>query len=54
MSLAELQKFAECIEEDVFEVLSVKGSVNSRLSQGGTSSVRVAESILQAERKLGL
>ncbi len=31
MSLDELKKFDECIEEDVFAVLSVTGSVNSRL-----------------------
>lgn len=54
MSLTELKQFDQCIEEDVFEVLSAKGSVDSRLSQGGTSSVRVAEAIQQAEKELGL
>jgi argininosuccinate lyase len=54
MTVPELQKFEECIEQDVFEVLSVEGSVNSRLSPGGTSAVRVAEALLQAEKELGL
>lgn len=54
MSLSELKRFEECIEADVFEVLSVSGSVNSRLSQGGTSSVRVTEALQKAEKDLGL
>jgi argininosuccinate lyase len=54
MSLDELQEFSPLIEEDVFQVLSVEGSVNSRVSTGGTSGIRVAEALAQAERELGL
>ncbi len=54
LSLAELQKFSVTIEEDVFEVLSVRGSVNSRLSVGGTGLKRVEEALVVAEKNLGM
>ncbi len=54
LTLAELQRFSELIEADVFEVLSVDGSVNSRISEGGTGSARVAEALLRVERSLGI
>jgi len=54
MTLAELQQFSALIEEDVFAVLSVEGSVNSRVSQGGTSGQTVAAALAQAEESLGL
>ena len=53
LSLPELRRFAECIDEDVFAVLSVSGSVASRNSTGGTGGERVDEAIAQAEAELG-
>jgi len=52
LSLSELQGFSNHIEEDVFQVLSVDGSIESRISMGGTSSTRVEEAIEQAEKLL--
>ncbi|MEN8256967.1 MAG: argininosuccinate lyase [Thermodesulfobacteriota bacterium] len=54
LSLAELRKFSETIENDVFDVLSVQGSVNSRLSLGGTGLARVEEALAAAEQDLGM
>ncbi len=52
LTLQELQGFSQQIEEDIFDVLSVQGSVNSRLSQGGTAEKRVAEALQRAEQQL--
>ena len=52
LTLSELRRFAECIEDDVFAVLSVAGSVNSRQSPGGTAASRVAEALAAAEAEL--
>lgn len=54
MTLAEMQDFSADIEADVFEVLSVEGSVNSRVSEGGTAMVRVREALENAEQQLGI
>jgi argininosuccinate lyase len=54
LSLDELQKFSAVIEADVFTVLTVRGSVNSRLSLGGTALARVEEALVAAEKYLGL
>ncbi|MFO7605142.1 MAG: argininosuccinate lyase [Desulfurivibrionaceae bacterium] len=54
LSLEELRKFAGVIDRDVFALLSVEGSVESRRSIGGTSSVRVGEALARAEKELGL
>ncbi|XOF33108.1 MAG: argininosuccinate lyase [Candidatus Electrothrix sp. YB6] len=54
LALEELRQFSELIEEDIFEVLSVEGSVNSRVSIGGTSGIRVAEALQRAEQQLGI
>ncbi len=54
LSIAELKTFSATIEEDVFTVLSVQGSVNSRLSQGGTGLKRVEEALAVAEKDLGM
>ena len=52
LSLIELRRFAEIIEEDVFAVLSVSGSVASRRSWGGTAGERVDEAIARAQESL--
>ena len=54
LSLEELQQFSDQIEADVFDVLSVEGSVNSRTSAGGTAGVRVEEALVRAEQQLGI
>ncbi len=54
MSIAELQQFSKVIEEDVYKVLSVEGSVNSRISTGGTAIDRVREALGLAEKQLGI
>lgn len=54
LSVEELQKFSERIGADIKEFLSVEGSVNSRISSGGTATVRVKEALVLAEKKLGI
>ena len=54
LRLDELQQFSDLIEEDIFDVLSVEGSVNSRVSIGGTAEIRVAEALERAEQQLGI
>jgi len=54
LQLDELQAFSEYIEKDVMDVLSVEGSVNSRVSAGGTAGVRVEEALKRVEKKLGI
>jgi argininosuccinate lyase len=53
LRLDELQQFSELIEADIFAVLSVDGSINSRLSAGGTARVRVEEALDRVEQQLG-
>ncbi|PIE57076.1 MAG: argininosuccinate lyase [Desulfobulbus propionicus] len=54
LSMKELQKYSSVIDADVFEVLNVEGSANSRLSAGGTGLERVREALIQAEQQLGI
>jgi argininosuccinate lyase len=52
MALDEFRGFSKAISEDVFGVLDLKKSVDSRRSAGGTSSQRVREAIALAEKEL--
>jgi len=54
LSLEELQKFAGEIDRDVFDLLTVEGSVASRRSIGGTAPDRVREALARAEGELGM
>jgi len=54
LSLADLRGFSELIEADIFAVLSVDGSVNSRISAGGTGRIRVEEALARVEQMLGI
>ncbi|MEN8136461.1 MAG: argininosuccinate lyase [Thermodesulfobacteriota bacterium] len=54
LTLGELKKFAVEIDEDVFPLLTVDGSVASRRSTGGTSPDRVSEALARAEQELGI
>ena len=52
MSLAELRGFSEAIGEDVFEVLTLEGSVAARNHIGGTAPERVREAADRARARL--
>ncbi len=54
LDIKELRRFSNMIEKDVFEVLSIEGSVNSRISTGGTGLQQVAEAVSNAEQQLGM
>lgn len=52
MDLAELQSFSDLIGDDVFEVLTVEGSVNSRDHIGGTAPNQVRAAAARARARL--
>jgi len=52
LPLAELQSFSPKIGEDVFEVLTVEGSLNSRNHIGGTSPQQVRQAIARARQRM--
>ena len=55
MSLEQLQQFSDKIEQDVFEVLTLEGSVSARNHLGGTAPEQVrAQAAKAKERVLGL
>ncbi|PHR29762.1 MAG: argininosuccinate lyase [Desulfotalea sp.] len=54
LTLEELSQFSDIIEKDVYKVLSIEGSVNSRLTAGGTGLLRVEEALVVAEKELGI
>ena len=51
-SLAELQKFCEAIEEDVYAVLTLEGSVAARDHVGGTAPQQVRNAAQRALQRL--
>lgn len=52
LSLAQLQAFSELIDEDVFAVLTLEGSVNARDHIGGTAPSRVKAAAASALKDL--
>ena len=52
LALADLQRFSPRIEDDVFALLTLEGSVASRDHPGGTSPARVRAAIALARRAL--
>lgn len=52
LSLEELRRFSESIKADVYEWLTVEGSVARRRTLGGTAPERVREAIASAKRQL--
>ncbi len=54
LSLDEFKTFSPAIEDDVYAVLTVEGSVNSRVSTGGTGLEKVKEAVAKAEQLLGM
>ena len=53
LSLQDLQSFSELIEEDVFSVLTLEGSVNARDHLGGTAPNQVRSAVKAARTELG-
>jgi len=52
MSLEQLQGFSATIEDDVFEVLTLEGSVNARNHIGGTAPEQVRAAVKRAHQSL--
>jgi len=52
MSISELQKFSPTIEKDVFEILTLEGSVAARRHTGGTAPDQVRSAIKRARKRL--
>src|SRR5690554_2595547 len=53
MTLAELRQFSDVIGEDVFDVLTLEGSVQARDHLGGTAPAQVRAAISRARARLG-
>ena len=51
-SLEELRRLSPSIEADVYEVLSLEGSVASRRHVGGTAPAQVRRAVARARRRL--
>lgn len=54
MSLETMRQFSAAIDEDVFEVLTVEGSIAARNHLGGTAPVQVREAAKRAIQRLSL
>ena len=52
LELSELQQFHKGIEADVYDYLTLQGSVSARDNTGGTAPVRVKEAVAEAHRYL--
>jgi argininosuccinate lyase len=52
LSLSELQSFGAMIEEDVYQVLTLEGSINSRRHFGGTAPIQVRSALKSAQSRL--
>ena len=52
MSLQELQQFSSAIEEDVFAVLTLEGSVRARNHVGGTAPEQVRAAVARRREEL--
>jgi len=52
MSLHDLKQFSNIIEKDVFDVLTLEGSVNARNHVGGTAPAQVKEAVIQGRQRL--
>lgn len=52
LSLSELQQFSPAIQEDVFAVLTLEGSVAARQHPGGTAPAQVVQALQQAKARI--
>mgnify|MGYP001377230525 CR=1 FL=1 len=53
LKLPELQRFSSRIGEDVYDALTLEGSLKSRSHPGGTAPARVRQAIAKARKSLG-
>jgi argininosuccinate lyase len=53
LPLAVLKQFSSAIEKDVYDVLSLRGSLNARNVLGGTAPVQVRSQISRHRERLG-
>ena len=53
LPLAVLKQFSRAIEKDVYDVLSLRGSLNARNVLGGTAPVQVRAQIARHRQRLG-
>lgn len=53
LPLADLQRFNRAIEADVFDVLSLRGSLNARNTLGGTAPAQIRQQIARLHAELG-
>lgn len=51
-TLSELQKFSNLVEKDIFNILSLDGSIKSRNHTGGTAPLQVRKAIKSARKEL--
>jgi len=54
LTLDELKRFSDVIKDDIFSLLTIQGSVDSRQSAGGTSTKNVEQALIKAEKTLEL
>ena len=52
MPLSELEKFSNLIEADVFDILTLEGSVSARDHIGGTSPTQVKKQITRLKKQV--
>jgi argininosuccinate lyase len=52
LSLADLKKFSQAFDEDIFDILTLEQMVNRRVSLGGTAKTNVKKAIKKAEKTL--
>ena len=52
LTLDELQKFGTMIQDDVYQVLTLEGSINARNHFGGTAPQQVKQALLAARKRL--
>ena len=52
LSLKELQSFGSMIQQNVYDVLTLEGSINARDHFGGTAPIRVKEALTAAKERL--
>jgi argininosuccinate lyase len=53
LSLTELRGFSSLVEEDIFQVLTLEGSVAARDHVGGTAPAQVRDAIARVRAELG-
>lgn len=54
MSISVLKQFSNIIEDDVFDVLTLEGSVNARNHIGGTAPAQVKDAVIRGRQRLKL